>query len=117
MQFLCSPTRRQWRFLGCVVANQCTYYFEVSKTYTDYIDTYAAGVYSAVGYMGGYVGWQNRLAINCDRVWCQGPRGGVKIVKDRITYPGGMYGYITNNKKAMKEFAWIKLSARHIGPK
>jgi hypothetical protein len=47
-------------------------------------------------------------------VWCQGPRGGVKIVKDRITYPGGVYGYITTNKKAMKEFAWIKLSARPL---
>ena len=99
------------------MGNRCMYYFEVSKDYTDYIDTYAAGAYSARGYMGGYVGWQNRLAMNSSRVWCQGPRGGVKIVKDRITYPGGMYGYITKNNKAMKEFAWAKLSARHIGPR
>ena len=49
--------------MGKRTSLQCTYYFEVSKDYTDYIDTYAAGVYSAVGYMGGYVGWQNRLAI------------------------------------------------------
>lgn len=83
----------------------------------DGIDRLAAGVYSAAGYMGAWIGRQSRLAMNSDRVWCQGPRGGVKIVKDRRTYPGGMYGYITNNKKAMKEFAWIKLSARHIGPK
>jgi hypothetical protein len=115
----CSPTRRQWRFQGCAVGKrislQCTYYFEVSKDYTDYIDTYAAGVYSAVGYMGGYVGWQNRLAMNSNRIWCQGPRGGVKIVKDRINYyGGGVYGYITKNNKAMKEFAWAKLSARPL---
>ena len=44
----------------------------------------------------------------------QGPRGGVKIVKDRINYYGGVYGYITTNKKAMKEFVWIKLSARPL---
>ena len=58
-----------------------------------------------------------RLLRESDMVYCQGPRGGVQIIKDRITYPGGMYGYITNNNKAMKEFAWIKLSARHIGHK
>jgi len=72
---------------------------------------------SDAGYMGAWYGGQSRLAMNSDRVWCQGPKGGVKIVKDRRTYPGGMYGYITNNNKAMKEFAWIKLSARHIGHK
>jgi hypothetical protein len=96
------------------VANRCTYYFEVSKDYTDYIDTYAAGVYSAPGYMGAWYGGQSRLAMNSSRVWCQGPRGGVKIVKDRINYYGGVYGYITNNNKAMKEFAWAKLSARPL---
>ena len=83
----------------------------------DGIDRIAAGVYSDAGYMGAWYGGQSRLAMNSDRVWCQGPRGGVKIVKDRITYPAGVYGYITNNSKAMKEFAWIKLSARHLGPR
>lgn len=96
------------------MANRCMYYFELHRDRTDYIDSWKAGVYSAQGYVGGYTGWQNRLAHNSDRVWMQGPRGGVKIVKDRITYPGGMYGYITNNNKAMKEFAWIKLSARPL---
>ena len=97
------------------MANQCTYYFEVSGTYTDYIDTYAAGVYSTRGYTGGYTGRAElQLAMSSVRVWCQGPRGGVKIVKDRINYCGGVYGYITNNKKAMKEFAWVKLRARKL---
>ena len=96
------------------MANRCMYYFELQRDRTDYIDSWKAGVYSTVGYVGGYTGWQNRLAINSDRVWCQGPRGGVKIVKDRINYYGGVYGYITTNKKAMKEFTWIKLSARPL---
>ena len=90
------------------------YNFEVLKTYHDGIDTFKEGVYSARGYMGGYVGWQSRLSWNSHRVWCQGPRGGVKIVKDRQTYPAGVYGYVTKNAKLMKEFAWVKLSARHL---
>jgi hypothetical protein len=54
------------------------------------------------------------MSYNSDRIWCQGPKGGVQIVKDRIAYPGKMYGYITNNKTAMKKFTWIKLSARPL---
>jgi len=97
------------------MANRCMYYFELHQDRTDYIDSWKAGVYSTLGYVGGYTGWQNRLAHNSDRVWMQGPRGGVKIVKDRINYyGGGVYGYITKNKKAMKEFTWIKLSARSL---
>ena len=94
--------------------SRCTYYFELSCRMNDGIDYYAAGVYSAAGYMGAWYGGQSRLAMKSDRVWCQGPRGGVKIVKDKITYPGGMYGYITNNNKAIKEFAWTKLSAQPL---
>ena len=97
--------------------SRCTYYFELSRPMNDGIDRLAAGVYSAAGYMGAWIGRQSRLAMNSDRVWCQGPRGGVKIVKDRRTYPGGMYGYITNNNKAMKEFAWVKLRAKALGLK
>jgi len=96
------------------MANRCMYYFELQQDRTDYIDSWKAGVYSAAGYMGAWHGGQSRLAINSDRIWCQGPRGGVKIVKDKINYYGGVYGYITTNKKAMKEFTWIKLSARSL---
>ena len=95
--------------------SRCTYYFELLKNRNDGINFWEAGVYSAAGYMGAWYGGQSRLAINSDRVWCQGPRGGVKIVKDRINYYGGVYGgYITNNQKAIKEFAWVKLSARPL---
>ena len=96
--------------------NRCVYYFELHQDRTDYIDSWKAGVYSSQGYVVGYTGQQNRLSHNSDRVWMQGPRGGVKIVKDRITWRWP-YGYVTKNEKAMKEFAWVKLSARHLGPK
>ena len=52
-----------------------------------------------------------RLLRESDMVYCQGPRGGVQIIKDRITYPSGMYGYITKDVDAMKEFVWVKLRA------
>ena len=94
------------------MANRCTYYFEVSKDYTDYIDTYAAGVYSAAGYMGAWYGGQSRLAMNSDRVWCQGPRGGVQLIK-------GDYwtAYLRRDSEKMKQFVWIKLRAQDLGPK
>ena len=95
--------------------NRCTYYFELLQNRTDGIDSWKGGAYSSPGYMGAWHGGQSRLSHNSDRIWCQGPRGGVKIVKDRITYPGGMYGYVTNNKTAMKEFAWVKLKAKNLG--
>ena len=100
--------------MGKTTSNRCVYYFELSRPMNDGIDRIAAGVYSDAGWMGAWYGGQSRLAMNSDRVWMQGPRGGVKIVKDRINYYGGVYGYITTNKKAMKEFAWIKLSARPL---
>jgi hypothetical protein len=48
-----------------------------------------------------------------ERVWKQGPRGGVKIVKAPWSdlWPTG---YITTNEKYMKEFAWIKLRAKSL---
>jgi len=100
--------------------NRCTYYFELHQDRTDHIDSWKAGVYYSKGYMGGYYGGQTRLSHNCDRVWMQGPRGGVKIVKNRLhkhwsdKSNQGKLGYVTNNKELMKDFAWIKLSAKEI---
>ena len=95
--------------------NRCTYYFELLQNRHDGINSWKAGVYSAAGWMGAWYGGQSRLAMNSDRVWCQGPQGGVKIIKDRINYPGGMYGYVTNNPLLMKDFAWVKLKAKNLG--
>jgi hypothetical protein len=95
--------------------NRCTYYFELLQNRNDGINSWKAGVYSSPGYMAAWYGGQSRLSYNSDRIWMQGPRGGVKIVKDRINYYGGAYGgYITNNKTAMKQFTWVKLSARPL---
>jgi hypothetical protein len=95
--------------------NRCTYYFELLENRNDGIESWKAGVYSSPGYMGAWHGGQGRLSMNSDKIWCQGPRGGVKIVKDKINYYGGAYGgYVTNNKTAMKEFTWVKLSARPL---
>ena len=65
----------------------------------------------AKGYLNNY---------QFDRVWCQGPQGGVRIVsenwmsqvyeKNQKTYYGQKY--VTRNEKAMKEFAWVKLIAQ-----
>ncbi len=46
------------------------------------------------------------------RVWLQGPRGGVRIVKD--TNWMSPVGYITTNKEYMEEFFWLKLRAKEI---
>ena len=48
-----------------------------------------------------------------DRVWRQGPKGGVKITKDRYWWTGGS-PYITKNEDKMKEFMWVKLQAEAI---
>ena len=91
--------------------NRCTYYFEISSDYTDGIDTWKKGVYSAEGYMDAYYGWQTRTMHVSTRIWRQGPKGGVKIVKGR-----GLsgYRYVTKDEEMMKKFIWVKLSARPI---
>jgi hypothetical protein len=50
-----------------------------------------------------------------DVIWRQGPRGGVKVVKDRRgTYRTYPYGYVTSSKKHMERFMWVKLTAREL---
>ena len=51
----------------------------------------------------------NRLTTVSDKVWRQGPRGGVKIIKERTT---GIYQYVTKDEEEMKKFMWAKLQAR-----
>ena len=46
-------------------------------------------------------------------VWVQGPRGGVRIIKDKIESLG-LYGYVTKNEDAMKRFMWAKLKAQPL---
>jgi hypothetical protein len=51
------------------------------------------------------------LIQNSSKVWRLGPRGGVKIIKNRDI---GSYGYVTTNEEQMKEFVWIKLQAQAV---
>jgi hypothetical protein len=91
------------------VANLCTYYFEVPKTYHDGGDWVDAGVYVSEGYVGGLLGWQYRLFRNSDRAWIQGTKGGVRL-KGKYD----IFRYVTKNEQLMKEFMWIKLKAKEI---
>ena len=51
-----------------------------------------------------------RLHSISDKVWRQGPRGGVRIIKDRnFESPNH---YVTKDEKIMKEFMWVKLQAQ-----
>jgi hypothetical protein len=50
------------------------------------------------------------------RVWRQGARGGVKIVKENLHYYDNVesYGekYVTRDEEVMKKFMWVKLQAQ-----
>lgn len=89
-----------------------TYYCEVK----DRIREYPAGVYKVATSQRSIGPWfpvLNRLITVSDRVWKQGPKGGVKIIKASLSdlWPRG---YVTTDEKYMKEFAWIKLQAKTV---
>jgi predicted phosphoadenosine phosphosulfate sulfurtransferase len=50
--------------------------------------------------------WNNQVV----RVWREGPKGGVKVIRDNSYFD--TYGYITTKKNAMKDFMWAKLAAK-----
>jgi hypothetical protein len=83
-----------------------TYYCDVQidrYTFKKGIYTYSCGKYKGFKYL--------ELIQYSDKVWRQGPRGGVKIVKDsnsRLRYTQ----YVTTDEKLMKEFMWAKLQAQ-----
>jgi hypothetical protein len=90
-----------------------TYYCEVTDKRSSR-PTFAPGVYRMVA--GDQRIWYttlNHLITVSERVWKQGPRGGVKIIKSpwNQLWPAG---YITNNEKYMQEFSWIKLQAKEL---
>lgn len=71
-----------------------------------------AGVYSYTG-EGRRTSRELELTQYSDRVWRQGPHGGVKVIKDR-GINGYYYGYVTNDVEEMKKFMWAKLQAQPI---
>jgi len=63
--------------------------------------------------------WTPKIISESDVVWCQGLRGGVRLVhynwiKSDNAHEFKKFGYITTDPEAMKEFAWAKLRARNI---
>jgi hypothetical protein len=90
-----------------------TYYCEVTHQPLSR-PAFAPGIYRMVA--GDQHIWYttlNHLITVSERVWKQGPRGGVKIIKSpwNQLWPAG---YITNNEKYMQEFSWIKLQAKEL---
>ena len=84
-----------------------TYYFEVQDG-----ERIAPGVYSCRAKAMQFIPDHINYFYLSQRVWRQGPRGGVKIVRDNgWNQPTG---YITNDPKWMQKFAWIKLKARPV---
>jgi len=85
------------------------YYCEIAGNYTP---EFTKGV-TSIPYRREYHTKILRCISYSDRVWIQGPRGGVKIVKNRRDMTN-VYGYVTKNEKLMKEFMWVKLQAQTL---
>lgn len=82
-----------------------TYYCEIHKdryTFKKGIYTYSCGKRKEFKYL--------ELNQFSDKIWRQGPKGGVKIVKNRSAYCTSQY--VTTDEKIMKEFMWVKLQAQ-----
>jgi len=56
-----------------------------------------------------------RLMRESDQVWCQGPRGGVQLIKG--DYWNYWATYLRQESEHMKQFVWIKLRAQELGLK
>jgi hypothetical protein len=82
------------------------YYCEVTYDRADI----RPGVYSFSSEKNSRIGY-NRLITLSDKVWRQGPKGGVKILKDRNSYHRHTQ-YVTTSEKLMKKFMWVKLQAQ-----
>lgn len=95
------------KWLGCAVGNP-TYYCEVVA---DDTWEFPPAVY-VIPYRHGYATKIQRCISYSARVWLQGSRGGVKIIKDHFD---SKFGYITKDDKSIKNFMWAKLKARPLG--
>jgi len=92
-----------------------TYYCEVTAEDTGY----KQGVYTVTTQDHLYaerrtMGYPYSIIGSSNRVWRQGPKGGVKIVKDRNHHAPYVSRYVTNDKQKMEQFIWIKLVAKEL---
>ena len=85
--------------------NEFTYYCEVHQ------DRYhiKKGIYTYTSDRHKYFKFLELVQFS-DKVWRQGPRGGVKITKDRNEFATSQY--VTKDEKLMKKFMWVKLQAQ-----
>lgn len=91
---------------------QYIYYCEVHRSHE-----YQPGVYKIVAENNFNQHWfpkLNKLITQSERVWKQGPKGGVRIIKNNIGYDMYPTGYVTNNDRWMREFVWTKLNAKPL---
>ncbi len=86
-----------------------TYYCEIIE---DYTHEFSKGV-TTIPYKREYLTKIRRCMSYSHRVWVQGPKGGVKIIKNRLSNTN-LYGYVTKNEGLMKEFMWVKLQAQTL---
>lgn len=85
------------------------YYCEILE---DYTYEFSKGV-TTIPYKREYLTKICRCMSYSHRVWVQGPKGGVKIIKNRLSNTN-LYGYVTKNEELMKEFMWVKLKAQTL---
>lgn len=91
------------------MARETIYYCEIAG---DYTPEFSKGV-TTIPWKREYHTKILRCISYSDRVWVQGPKGGVKIIKDRQTN-ANLYGYVTKNEELMKRFMWVKLKAKTL---
>ena len=56
--------------------------------------------------------YQPRLIRESEQVWCQGPRGGVQLIKG--AYWNYWATYLRQDSEKMKQFVWVKLQAHDL---
>jgi hypothetical protein len=106
MQFRCSVTKTQLISQGCAV-DKGTYYCIVDHDFSNC----PAGVYRVVSPTVGTAFIRRYIELST-KVWFQGPKGGVKIKKDRSGF--SYMGYVTHDPEYIKEFMWAKLKAQTV---
>lgn len=89
-----------------MMGNQ-TYYYELPEA----LNNLQPGIYCRV--IEPNTRKYNRFILYhySERVWVQGPKGGVRLIKE---HGNPHIGYVTKNNKKMKEFIWVKLKAQEI---
>lgn len=84
-----------------------TYYYEIPER----LDNMPAGIFSVTSETKGSTFSRLTLYMHSERVWVQGPKGGVRLSKEN---GNPSMGYVTKNEQKMKEFMWVKLKAKEI---